>query len=306
MKNNTSFEKKMREWNYILFEDALSIESQIYEMLFNDAYFHAINHIMKDLENSKDFVCPINNSLSHFLFEGYVHVQLLSIRRLVEPMNQNDNRQPNSIKRLLKELISNHSLITRENFVCGKGYPYDYEAAEQKYMADLLEHYSKKKDPCIGFGFEQSKLLHEKFDRYSGVSANKRCRKDLISKKIIMKLENMLAVYEIDSIEEYVNKVIAHAADRKSRFEKGKSSLSFTINQIHTCQDIIYQVAKSLCDILLSISLRRYPCFEPKYMDGLILPYPKEKLLTELSSLWNKRKDHVNNLKLIDLDNSVK
>jgi hypothetical protein len=41
-----------------------------------------------------------------------------------------------SLRRLVKDLRRNFALLTRENYVCFDGLPYDYEAVQQKEMME--------------------------------------------------------------------------------------------------------------------------------------------------------------------------
>jgi hypothetical protein len=71
-----------------------------------------------------------NSLLTEALIGGHVATQVLAIRRLV------DNRGDDviSLRKLIKDLRSNFALLTRENYVCFDGLPYDYEAVQRRDM----------------------------------------------------------------------------------------------------------------------------------------------------------------------------
>ena len=59
-----------------------------------------------------------NSLLTEALLGGHVATQILALRRLID-----DGSTVLSLRRLLKDIKQNASLITRENFVCFDGLP---------------------------------------------------------------------------------------------------------------------------------------------------------------------------------------
>lgn len=293
--------QKKSYWENLMFNHGLSIYRQIDQMLLMDAFFRAINSSRIWLQNSAGFISSVNEMLGHFHLVGYAHTQLLFIRRLIDPANSDEDRQPVSVKRLLQEVKCNLRLITRENFIVSAGLPYDYKKAIEQDENDWKSHDYSNGPHVTDSGACRSKGYHEMFDRLSGVAPENRDKFDRISMKLIEHFEKMLAIKELEEIKKYVNQTIAHAAEQKSRATKA-TTYSPTLNQISSCQEQIYQVSKSLNHMLFPGSFFLYPDFVPDYMEGLVQPEVPDELITILRNEWEERAKQINNLEAITLE----
>ena len=133
----------------------------------------------------------------------------------------------------LKTIEDNIGLITRENYVCYDGLPYDYEAVHKKCLTNLQ---GDGRDVHIGSlptggqeaGFT-SERAHRSFDRLSKVAPENRKRTDLLRLEIFRFLENQ--VKKCDDIKKYVDKFIAHAAAPETRPDLTENQKAITLER---------------------------------------------------------------------------
>jgi hypothetical protein len=87
--------------------------------------------------------------------------------------------------------MSDHrNLITRENYVCHDGLPYDSEAWQSQAQGVEVQMWGIQA-PGLG-QFLGSRLRHEAFDKLSGVLSGTRQRDDLIKVETFAKLKKLL------------------------------------------------------------------------------------------------------------------
>ena len=124
-----SYRDKRRLWlSWIDTDEHHAIWRALSSMVWTDVSLRALTHFAFNDENN-----GLNNSLlAEALLDGHVATQVLAIRRLMD----DGNSDIISLRRLVKDLRRNFALLTRENYVCFDGLPYDYEAVRQKEMMD--------------------------------------------------------------------------------------------------------------------------------------------------------------------------
>src|ERR1700730_9061572 len=122
-----SYRGKRHLWlSWIDSDEHHAIWRVLSSMVWTDVSFRVLTHFAVNDENN-----GLNNSLlAEALLDGHVATQVLAIRRLMDDGNSGII----SLRRLVKDLRRNFALLTRENYVCFDGLPYDYEAVPQKEM----------------------------------------------------------------------------------------------------------------------------------------------------------------------------
>src|SRR2546421_12873297 len=111
--------------------------------------------------------------------------QVLAIRKLLD-----GRKDVFSLRRLLEDISDHRQLITRENYVCHDGLPYDSEAWQsqaQNVEAQIWGIEAPGLRRFLG-----SRVRHEMFDKVSGVLPAAPQREDLIKIDIFAKLMNLL------------------------------------------------------------------------------------------------------------------
>src|SRR5580704_9962598 len=126
-----SYRDKRRLWlSWIDTDEHHAIWRALSSMVWTDASFKVLTHFAVNDESN----ALSNTLLGQALIDGHVATQVLAIRRLMDAGNSDII----SLRRLVKDLKRNFGLITRENFVCFDGLPYDYEAVQHKEMMERV------------------------------------------------------------------------------------------------------------------------------------------------------------------------
>jgi hypothetical protein len=226
-----------------------SIEQQIQTMLFNDLTYRsavsARNTVPPDVE-----VAARNSTLGYLLDTGYVTTQVLAVLKLLD-----NDRNVISVARLLQDVQSNRSVITREVYVSSFGLPYDPLA----WQTD-----GRELTAAVGvFGLDapeltywlQSHQLHETFDRLSGKRPEERSRSDTIPNSVFKRLRSWLSTDSILKLEALRNKFLAHAANSAARGEAKYQGVRFV--ELDEAQRALIRVERAITDLVLARRIAR-------------------------------------------------
>ncbi len=188
-----------RQWIEIINgKNEHAIHHQITGLLSVDLEYRTIRRAR---ELSSDAGLQQNGMVHALIDQGFIAHQVLAIRRITEPYDGQKRMATYSLPRVISQIEEHRKLITRENYICVDGTPYDG-----------IEHYSHP-GPS-----------HDTFDKLSRTDATSRSRDDLIHPDYLAELRQRLKSSEI--IRTYANKVLAHAADPATR--KGNEGFDFT------------------------------------------------------------------------------
>lgn len=188
-----------------------------------------------------------NRPIADFMDVGFVAMQALAIRRLLEKKSSNPKGQIISLRRVLESVAGNRALITRENYVCYDGLPYDPAPGAARALKEAGA------DPD-GFtwiamsgpeGWDAAAERHALFDQLSGISWDRRGRQDLIRVDYFTELTARLDEPAFVTLEEYANKFVAHSADARSREDVGLD-MAVTADKIAACHTAIIEVFHAL------------------------------------------------------------
>jgi hypothetical protein len=206
-----SFRQKRAQWSDWLDGDPdHAIWNAVCMLVWRDTTFSAISKLaLQNLEG------PLHTTLlGETIVNGHVTMQALALRRLIDRRSD-----VISLHRLITDLKRHWHLLTRENFVCFDGLPYDYVAAEKEYWAD------KKLEPggtiwveTTGpLAYGTSERMHQQFDKLSGIRAADRSRADVLPRSLIEKVEGWLLNSAADEIAKWSHRYLAHAGERHKR-----------------------------------------------------------------------------------------
>ena len=230
-------------------ESANAIWPQIISMNWNEAFWRTINEARRlAIEDPKADV-TFNSHLCNFLDHGYVAMQALAIRRLIDP-----HKEVVSLSGLVKSIRRNSHLITREIYVGYDGLPYDPRPANEAFLRDAAE---KAKDGITSGWMEtsgpeawfESEIMHNNFDRLSGVSSHSRTRDDRILENVFDQLEAKLSICK--SIVVFSHKFLAHSAFPKSTKRLKSTQRGLHLRRLLACQRVICQVANFVDGMIL-------------------------------------------------------
>ncbi|MGA2332027.1 MAG: hypothetical protein ABSG75_09725 [Syntrophales bacterium] len=299
------FRKKRLQWmEWLHGEDPHSISEQISSMLWDHALFLTVNELRRiadiDPENGVGFNGPVIR-----LFDaGFATTQATTIRRLIEKPKKDPQWAVISLRTVLKDIKENLDLITRENYVCYDGLPYDYNLGQQKWLSCIPV---TKSGVHVGSlptqgpdAWPMSERVHNNFDILSQVLPKDRSREDLIRIEVLEHLES--EIKECDSIKKYVDKFIAHAAAPETRAGLSNEEKSLTLERLERYHKIIYQVASFISGQLLwesNLGGLRVPQYD--HLKNLDKRWSTPERLEKAHKKWDDYKKEVSKWNSISL-----
>jgi len=292
-----SFRNIRMKWiEWLHGEDPHSISKQIYSMLWNYALFISVNELRRIASKEPEKEIGFNGPVIRLLDAGFATAQAVTIRRLIEKPKKSPKWAVISLRRVLKEIEDNLDLITRENYVCYDGLPYDYDMVHKRWLSTL----PKTKNgiqagslPAYGpNAFHMSERVHKNFDILAQVHPKERSRNDKIKIGVLGHLEN--EINKCENIKKFVNKFIAHAASPETRAPLSDDEKGITLERLETCHKIIYQVASFISgQILWESNLGGLPTPQYDHMKHLDKKWTTTKNLEKARKKWNEYKKEV-------------
>lgn len=272
-----AFRQKRLQWmEWLKGEDPHSISRQIHSMLWDDALFCTVNELRKIAATEPENGVGFNGPVIRLFDAGFATTQATTIRRLIEKPKNSPKWAVISLRRVLKDIEESLDLITRENYVCYDGLPYDYDSVHKKWLSLLPVTES---GVHVGFrptqgpdAWPMAERVHQNFDILAQVNPKNRKREDRIKFKVLEHLE--IQIKKCENIKKYVDKFIAHAAAPETRAGLSNKEKGITLERLETCHKIIYQVASFVLGSLL---------WEPN-LGGL--PVPQYDHLKNLDKFW--------------------
>lgn len=217
-----------------LFGDSdTSVANQLHALAWDSAVFKTLNEARR-LEPER----AVNGALWELTASGYASLMTVGIRKLVDA-----DKRSNSVSNVLNYVECNLKLMTRENFVCSDGVPYDYEAVQKTWwqLMDWKKQGSRSIPTKGPQAWGISEMMHQAFDMLSGVDKKEdRTRADSVQPELLKKLKDSLSDSAIESVRNLVRKVIAHA-DRSAASKDVFKQVTY--NQIDKAFEKIVRVA---------------------------------------------------------------
>ncbi|MCP3385959.1 hypothetical protein NLM31_36785 [Bradyrhizobium sp. CCGUVB4N] len=237
-----SYRDKRRLWlSWIDTDEHHAIWSVLSSMVWTDVAFKMLAQFATNDENN-----ALNNTLiGQALIDGQIATQILAIRRLMD----NGNSDIISLRRLVKDLRRNFHLLTRENYVCFDGLPYDYEAVQLREMlaqAGKGAFWGQKAGPGA---HGPSRMAHEQFDRLAGIDPAQRSREDRLPLSLLTTIERWLDDSGADELAQWSHAYLAHAGGPESR--KRIDDLVVTGNKITDAIKALARVTEAISAWLL-------------------------------------------------------
>ena len=219
--------------------DPHSIWKQIGTMHWDAVLFRTINDLRRAANERPTAAIGFNQPVIRLFDAGFVATQALAIRRLTDPPGRDPDKGVVSVRRLLQDIRDNLSCITREGYVCHDGIPYE------RAPADVPAH-----GGWVSEASAAPRLRHEAFYVFAKTtSPGTRSRSDVLPVDWLDQLSSRLSV--CDDVRIYVDKFIAHAADRSSREDLDDRQTGITLDQLKKCHRAIYRVAAFIYGPLL-------------------------------------------------------
>lgn len=293
------YRAKRSEWLDLLNgTDDHAVWRQISAMLWNDAVFRMANESRR-LSRKAGYPSSARNwSFAQFMDQGFVATQTLSIRKLMEKASKNPARQVVSLRRVLDDIKAHRHLFTRENYVAHDGLPYDPAPIKQAHFDRMISRGSGVHREWIDTtgprAWSMSEQAHEKFDQLSGVTSENRSRADRIRERVFEDVEAMLTESGWESIAEFGNKFVAHAADAHSRNTLLDGQNGFSLDTLAKCHRGICRAVAAIEGPILwegSHGMMAIPQFN--HLDNLSDPWLSPDDVEALSAFWDRHVETV-------------
>lgn len=229
--NLAFYREKRFEWAELLENDKIhSVYAQLTALLWSDAVFHLFNEMRKPGPTRvTSMTAPL---LAEALDNGYVTNMVLGISRLTDAQFRGQDKGVVSLRRVFDDVRANRNIFTREVFVCGDGLRYDPATLpppwERGYKPGQIHSVQ------IGGPLDSSTptLLHERFDKLSGIAASARTRFDQVDENVFDRIKALLDAPAILKFRALRHKFVAHAADQYSRNAASLARLSITMADV--------------------------------------------------------------------------
>ncbi len=293
--------EKLQEWkNMLVGEDIHSIKNQIYDMIWDFAFFGCINESRRYAAKDNKGNIKQNKLLNSFINQSFFKTQLLSIRRLIDKnankVQKNEQYTVYSLCNLIEDMKKNKALLTRKNILDFHNLPYDYEEAIEclRQNTPKIKKGNIQTQTFVGKAIDEiSKDFHRRIDSITSVTADKRSPDDLIPDNILKQFEDKLA--SIDELYKYVNKFIAHAATPYSRKAIKDDEIEGLLGKILNAHKIICETASFIGNNLLFcgfgsvLRISRYGRFDQyDIFECLDEPIASKETIDKLRQFWEK------------------
>ncbi len=292
-----AFRQKRLIWmEWLNGQDPHSISRQIYSMLRDYALFCVVNDLRGIAATKSEDGVGFNSPVIRLFDAGFVTTQATTIRRLIEKPKSDPKWAVISLRSILKDIKENTNLITRENYVCYDGLPYDHEAVRRQWLLTLPtdiggSHFSMV--PTKGpNAWGTSGLVHENFDKLSRVEPEKRKRTDVIRDDVFDLLESQIQTCK--DIKQYVDKFIAHASAPETRIGLLDDQRGITLDRLKAYHKTIYQVAGFIKSQLLDGSnLGGLPVPQYDHLENLEKSWTTLRNLNRARRKWDEYANEV-------------
>ena len=288
------YEQKHKLWSSWCLsssEEPNSIEQQLSSVLQHDLEFRIF-------EAAKEQGNPTlaNPLVSNFAVRGYVALQTLGIRKLTEKYDWRRDSKNKwgviSLLRLVESMEENANLISRYNFVCRGGCPYDPPPIEVPQPSSPMM-------VPEGFGLflqDDSSLRlwgtatrrHDIFDLLAGKTSNDRNPIDRVDSRLFQGMKTSLESAEAKDFCLLGNKFVFHAADIESR--NGLQVGAISTDRVAKLHRMLVRVESLLIDFLIAPNVLRDTTLriQPAMFSSLAHNSEHEGLQPSLFALWGK------------------
>jgi hypothetical protein len=141
------FRRKCLE--YMRGDSETSVVNQVHELAWDTAAFRTLNEARR-IEPDRE---P-NGATWELLTKGYAGIMTQGVRRLIDRDPRTD-----SVWNVITELEKRPELLTRENFVCHDGLPYDYAEVQAESLRSLGQRGERRRALGINEGAESLVIL---------------------------------------------------------------------------------------------------------------------------------------------------
>lgn len=260
--------------------------SQLHTLMWEDAAYRAFKEARR-FASEQGPTASINGMLSEFLDRGYVAGQILAMCRVTE-----DGKSVISLRRMLNDIKKNRHLLTRENFVCHDGLPYDYSQVQHNEDLALTPEQGgpRWRSRERSSDRDTSQRTHEAFDRLSGVDASNRSRGDRIDERVFETIKGWLDAPILVALKDRRDKFVAHAAGEPSRqlVSLNDGFGEILLGEIEEAQRTVIRIANAIGELLQRSVGGPVPTAQFDVFENLNFPFIPGEHMKKMSDWWDQ------------------
>jgi len=216
------FRDRLRRWKeHVGGTDVHSIESQISNLLWDDAVFRTFNEARRLCVETRDPSTGYSGTVIQLLDKNFMDSQVMAIRRLVDKEGYDPDRAVVSFPTIIAEIKEAAQLYTRENYVCYDGAP--YTATDDEHVRRTVS------------------VRHDQYDLLTDRLAGSRSRTDRINSGVFDRLAKEQG--EFKRLKTYANKYLAHAADPGNRGRAESMLDKISLCEFDKCYKALFRIA---------------------------------------------------------------
>lgn len=269
--------------DYLRGDRDTSVITQVHSLAWFTAVFRTLNEARR-LEPDR----KVSGPLWELTSTGYASLITLGVRKLVD-----NHPQANSIWNVVAKIENcqrNGALITRENFVCFDGLPFDPEPGKRSH-AEVARDGKLYRLPTKGReAWGMSQIVHEWFDRMCGHPVKRR-RCDMFDLSILERVKKQLQHPTIKKVCTFADKRVAHA----ERIERADALPTATFDEV---DEALRLIVRAVDFVSLSVfydtsigSVVPMPQFD--ILEGLDAPWITPDNKPAMDHVWNQVKERM-------------
>ncbi len=280
------FQPFLCRWKRILAgDDPNSVEQQMLALAWDDTVYRCFNEALRLTERNKSDLSP-PGTLVELIHKAFFANQVMLIRRLFDYRSTKSGKEVYSIRTVMGELRDHQSLITRENYVCYDGTP--YEASKNSSMW-------REERVCLS--------RHAVFDTLSLTDPKDRNRSDLLDGELLVNLETHLRADDL--LRKYVNKYLAHGADPSNRASLDPKLPQISLRYLQRLYRMLIWACKLLGKMTDQLVLTEVPVPQFDQFMGWSPGFIRESTKHALFRYWQQRARFFDKWSTVYWDSSV-
>jgi hypothetical protein len=221
---------------------------------------------------------------------GFFVMQAAAIRRLLDKSPISGPRGVYSLHALIRDIIANADLLTRQNVLLVRGLEYDFEPIK-------LRAYEILRGPGVAFisrdGWADAEHWHGVVDQLSGVTPEQRSPSDTPDRsKLVRLLEELESRGRI--VHQWADKFVAHAASPESRQTLHPDDQSLSLAKLWLAERVLIRASSFVAHYFISgTNLGGVPIPQFDQFVYLDRPFIQPTALEAMHRAWDRHSDEV-------------
>jgi hypothetical protein len=233
-----------------------SVAAQLTSITWDITAFEVFREVANLSEDASDGGKRLNGLIFNLLARSFYKGFMSDVRKL-----NDDRRDTNSLRQLLKSLKKNSALLTRENVFACEGIPYDWVPIADAERAAMEEQFRCGQTFALGPDYigssDHSISRHRQLDQLCDVLDTSRQPSDVVPKRLFQSLIDHLQ-RTCSDIKTYVDHHIAHAATESKL--ANVALVNLTHSDLMTAHQELCRIAGFISLTFLVVRNLRFSC----------------------------------------------